>query len=114
MASSFCIGSKILRHGDDVWALPFSGDRKPVPVLQMPFAENFPQISPDGKWMSYTSNETGRPEIYVQSFPPGAGKWQISSSGGNFSRWRRDSKELLYLDTNYSGRIFSVAINATE
>src|SRR5262249_17912280 len=84
------------KTGNDVWALPFFGDRKPFPVLQTPFAEVFPQISPDGKWISYTSNETGRPEIYVQSFPPGAGKWPISSSGGNFSRWRRDGKELLY------------------
>ena len=95
-----------------MWALPLAG-RKPFPVLQTPFDEQYPQISPDGKWIAYTSNETGRFEVYVQSFPPGAGKWQISNSGGSYSRWRRDSKELFYLDSNNSGRMFSVGINAT-
>jgi serine/threonine protein kinase len=98
----------------DVWALPLSGGRKPFPVLQKQFREEYPQISPDGKWFAYASNETGSPEVYVQSFPPGAGKWQISSNGGGPSRWRRDGKELFYLDSINSGRMFSVVINATE
>jgi len=102
------------KTGNDAWALPLAGDRKPFPLLQTPNSESYPQISPDGKWIAYSSNETGSPEVYVQSFPPGAGKWQISRSGGGPSRWRRDSKELFYLDSINSGKMFSVVINATE
>ena len=97
----------------DAWALPLTGDRKPFPILQTPFNEGHPQISPDGKWIAYSSDETGRREIYVQSFPPGAGKWQISSNGGTYPRWRRDGKEVFYMDALNFGKIFSVAINAT-
>ena len=101
------------KTGNDVWALPLAGDRKPFPVLQTPFGESHPQISPDGKWFAYYSNETGRAEVYVQSFPPGAGKWQISSSGGQFARWRRDGRELFYMDAQSFGKIVAVGINAT-
>ena len=101
------------KTGSDGWALPLTGDRKPFPILQTPFNEGHPQISPDGKWIAYASNETGRAEIYIQSFPPGAGKWQISSNGGSFARWRRDGKELFYMDAPFSGKMFSVEVNAT-
>ena len=97
----------------DAWALPLTGDRKPFPILQTPFTEAHPQISPDGKWIAYRSDETGRGEIYIQSFPPGAGKWQISSNGGTFARWRRDGKELFYMEAASFGKIVSVGINAT-
>lgn len=74
----------------DVWALPLSGDRKPFPLLRTQFNEQFPQLSPDGRWLAYTSNESGRNEVYVTSFPGPGGKWQVSARGGSFSRWRRD------------------------
>jgi serine/threonine protein kinase len=96
----------------DVWALPLTGDRKPFPLLQTPFIESHPQISPDGKWFAYSSDETGRREIYVQSLPPGAGKWQISSNGGFYARWRRDGKELFYMETISRGKLISVGVNA--
>jgi Tol biopolymer transport system component len=70
------------KTGSDVWVLPLAGDRKPIPFLQSPIAESWPQISPDGKWIAYSSNETGRYEIYARPFPSGEGKWQISTSGG--------------------------------
>ena len=55
-------------------------------------------ISPDGRWLAYTSDETGRPEVYVRTFPdPNQGKWQISTSGGDQARWRRDGKELYFM-----------------
>jgi hypothetical protein len=97
----------------DVWALPLTGDRKPFPILQTPFREAHPQISPNGKWIAYSSDETGRPEIYVQSFPPGGGKWQSSSNGGMYARWRRDGKELFYMDSLSAGKMVAVGINAT-
>jgi Tol biopolymer transport system component len=70
------------KNSGDVWALPLTGDRKPFPILQTAFNEAHPQISPDGKWFAYSSTESGRSDVYVQSFPPGRGKWQISSNGG--------------------------------
>ncbi len=61
------------------------------------FLQQFSQVSPDGRWVTYASNESGRYEIYVQSFPmPGGGKWQISNDGGMYPRWRRDGRELFY------------------
>ena len=55
------------------------------------------QVSPDGRWLAYNTDESGRFEVYVQSFPaPGGGKWQISKDGGWFPRWRRDGRELFY------------------
>jgi Tol biopolymer transport system component len=81
----------------DVWVLPLFGDRKPFPFLQTPTDEWLGHLSPDGRWMAYTSNESGRYEIYVQSFPPSGAKWQISAQGGLHPRWSHDEKELFYI-----------------
>jgi len=83
--------------GGDVWAVPVTGDRKPFALLQTQFNERFPQVSPDGKWLAYTSNETQRDEIYVKPFPDGPGKWQVSVDGGLMPRWRHDSRELYFI-----------------
>jgi len=85
------------KTGLDIWVLPLDGDRKPFPVLHAEFNESQPQFSPDGRWVAYVSDETGTPQIYVQSFPMLTGKWQISTDGGTQPRWRRDGKELFYL-----------------
>jgi serine/threonine protein kinase len=84
-------------QGADVWAVPVAGDKKPLPLLQSQFNELFPQVSPDGKWLAYQSNETGRAEIYVKPFPDGPGKWQVSTEGGIWPRWRRDGRELYFV-----------------
>ena len=81
----------------DLWILPMSGDRKPFPFLQTPFNEQQAQFSPDGKWIAYTSDDSGTPEVYVQTFPASGGKWRISTTGGAEPKWRRDGKELFYL-----------------
>lgn len=57
-----------------------------------------PTISPDGNWMAYSSNESGRFEVYVTGFPGGGAKWQVSIGGGSFPHWRRDGRELFLLD----------------
>src|SRR5262249_22210453 len=83
----------------DVWVLPLDGDRKPFPVVRTAAQESFARFSPDGKWISYQSNESGNDQVYVQPFPPGAGasgKWQISVDSGVGGRWRADGKELFY------------------
>jgi Tol biopolymer transport system component len=82
---------------DDVWILPLSGDRKPFPFLQTEFNETSAQFSPDGKWLAYASDESGRFEVYVAPFPEPGGKFQISSSGGMDLRWRRDGREIFYV-----------------
>jgi serine/threonine protein kinase len=81
-----------------IWALPLSGDGKPFPVVQTAFDENAASISPDGKWMAYQSNESGRREIYITAFPAGGAKWQVSTNGGISAKWRGDGKELFFLD----------------
>jgi Tol biopolymer transport system component len=85
----------------DIWVLPLDRDRKPFPFLKTAANENFLRFSPDGKWMSYQSDESGKDQVYVMPFSPGAGgsgKWQISVEGGVGGRWRGDGKELFYLE----------------
>jgi eukaryotic-like serine/threonine-protein kinase len=82
---------------NDIWLLPLSGDRKPEIFLQTPFAELQARFSPEAKWIAYASNESGPFQVYVQSFPPSGGKWQISTNGGLQPRWRADGKELFYM-----------------
>ena len=96
------------KTGSDIWALPLDGDRKPFPVVQTNFDERDGQFSPDGKWIAYQSNESGRFEIYVQPFPGPGGKSQVSTNGGAQVRWRRDGKELFYIALD--GRLMAVPI----
>ncbi len=100
---SIVLYDKLNRAGDrDVWLLSLTRDQEPEPLLETPFDEGQAQFSPDGKWILYTSNESGRAEIYAQTFPTGGGKWQISTDGGSQPKWRRDGKEVFYIapDTN--------------
>jgi serine/threonine protein kinase/Tol biopolymer transport system component len=92
-------GKNVLYRGEvgNLWVLPLSGDAKPYPLLQSEFSENKGHFSPDGRYFAYVSNESGTPEVYVQSFPPAGGKWQISTGGGSQPHWRRDGKELFYV-----------------
>jgi Tol biopolymer transport system component len=78
----------------EVLSLP---DRKATPFLHSEFDENQGEFSPDGHWVAYASNESGRYEVYVQPFPGPGGKWQVSTAGGAVPVWRRDGKELFYV-----------------
>src|SRR6266566_6104660 len=80
----------------DLWVLPLSGDKKPFPFLKTPFDEVHGQFSPDGKWIAYESNESGRSEIYVQPFPVAGGRVQISNEGGVEPVWSRDGRKIFY------------------
>ncbi len=97
-----------LATGFDLWAVPIDGERKPFPVVQTNFEERDGQFSPDGKWIAYQSNESGRMEIVVQPFPGPGGKLQVSTNGGAQVRWRRDGKELFYVALD--GRLMAVPI----
>ncbi len=83
--------------GYDLWILPITGDKKPFLFLKTPFEERDGQFSPDGKWIAYQSNESGRFEIYVQPFPGPGGKFQISTNGGAQPRWNKNGKEIFYV-----------------
>jgi len=93
----------------DVWALPLFGDGKAFPVVQSSFDKGVPNISPDGKWLAYQTSESGRNEIYLTAFPGGGAKWQVSTSGGVAAHWRKDSKELFFLDP--TDNIVAVDVN---
>jgi Tol biopolymer transport system component len=86
----------------DLWVLPLSGDRRPRPLLQSEFNEEQGQLSPDGRWLAYISDETGRWEVYVRSFPGLGDLRHISTAGGTHPRWRRDGKEIFYLSRNHT------------
>ena len=86
------------KTGFDIWLLPLGGNRKPRVYLRTDFDERNGRISPDGRWMAYSSNESGKLEVYVRTFPdPNEGKWPVSVGGGAQPEWRRDGKELFYL-----------------
>jgi len=85
------------KTGRDIWVLPMKGERKPYLFLQTDYQESEAMFSPDGRWVAYRSNESGREEIYVKPFPGPAGRWQVSTGGGTRAKWRRDGKEILYL-----------------
>jgi Tol biopolymer transport system component len=90
----------------DIWVLPMVGDRTPWVFVKTPFREVYGEFSPDGRWVAYQSNESGRPEIYVRPFvppreagqPTAGGQWQISTEGGITPAWQPDGKVLYYLN----------------
>jgi dipeptidyl aminopeptidase/acylaminoacyl peptidase len=110
------------KTASDLWALPMMGEppstvsgrpepaegRKPFAILQSSFDEIEGQFSPDGRWLAYTSNESGRYEIYIRTFPEVGGKWLVSAAGGGQPRWRRDGRELFYVAPD--GRLMAVPI----
>jgi eukaryotic-like serine/threonine-protein kinase len=94
---------------NDLWVLPLGADRKPRPFVNTAYDQPYGQFSPDGHWVAYSSNESGRYEIYVVPFPePGLHKWPVSTSGGVRPRWRSDGKELYYIAPD--GRLMAVPI----
>jgi Tol biopolymer transport system component len=96
-----------LETGADLWVLPLGGGPA-TPVLKTPFDEMAGQISPNGHWVAYQSNASGRIEVYVCAFPTGCGPQQISSEGGSQPRWSPDGRELFYVGLD--GRMMSVPI----
>ena len=91
---------------DDIWTVPVEtgslGLRagEPELFLQAPFHERSPMFSPDGQWIAYQANESGRYEVYVQAFPGGRGKRQISSGGGHAPAWSRNGRDLFFLSNH--------------
>jgi len=88
----------------DIWVIPVDENEEPFPVVQTQFTNEYPAFSPDGRWLAYVSNETGRPEIYVRPFPGHGRQWQISRGGGGKPVWTQNGREIVYLD---QGRNFT-------
>jgi Tol biopolymer transport system component len=80
----------------DIWMKSLRPEGQPLPIVQTPFNERAPRISPDGHWIAYTSDESGRDEVYVQSYPQSGAKFQISIDGGGEPVWSRAGHELFY------------------
>lgn len=96
------------QNGWDVWALPLNNPGQPIPVARTQFDEREAQFSPDAKWVAYQSNESGRFEIYVQSFLRPGNKTIVSRHGGGQVRWRADGKELFYVA--FDSRLVAVPV----
>jgi Tol biopolymer transport system component len=104
---------------DDLWVLPLDGDKKPFPFLRTEFNERSGRFSPDGRWVAYSSDESGSMEVYVRSFSPDSGgtapgiggKWLISANGGILPRWRGDGKELYY--RTLDGALMAVEVSTS-
>jgi eukaryotic-like serine/threonine-protein kinase len=95
----------------DIWAAPTDGG-KPFALFASKFTEAQGEVSPDGRWIAYASDESGRFEIYVTRFPQKQGRWQISASGGSQPRWKGDGKELFYLGPEQT--LMSVAVQSGD
>ena len=93
----------------DLWVLPMEGERRPTPFLRTKFNERDGAFSPDGKWIAYASDESGRYEIYVQPYPATEAKWQVSRDGGRWPRWRGDGRELYWLEED--GTLLAAEVN---
>jgi eukaryotic-like serine/threonine-protein kinase len=89
--------------GYDLWTLSLDGDRRPHPFLQTPFNEQYPDISPDGRWLAYVSNQSGPAEVYVQPYPGPGARQQVSVDGGTAPAWSRDGRELFYITAQSVG-----------
>jgi serine/threonine-protein kinase len=98
----------------DLSMLSMEGDRKRIPLLQTEYVEGQPKVSPDGKWIAYASNESGRNEICVRPFPEvEKGKWPVSTNGGSCPLWSPDGRELYYLGDDNSVMAVSVETSPT-
>jgi eukaryotic-like serine/threonine-protein kinase len=95
----------------DIWLLTLEPQRRVRPFIQTRFEEGDPAISPDGRWLAYTSDESGRDEVYLQSFPDLGRKWQVSTDGGGMPVWEPHGRELFYT-SDARRKLMSVAIQS--
>ncbi len=95
----------------DVWILPLFGDRKPFPLVHTNYFEGEAVFSPDGRWIAYTTDDSGQPNVFVQPFPEAGEKLQVSTAGGSAPIWRADGKELYYLGADST--LMAVPIDTT-
>jgi Tol biopolymer transport system component len=95
----------------DLWRVPLPGEGEPTPFLATPFGEHDAEVSPDGRWVAYTSDSSGRDEVYVRPTRGEGEVWTISTAGGDDPAWRRDGRELFFVDAE--GRLAVVPTTIT-
>ena len=107
-------GSRIREQDGTSWRCPSTARESRFPSCKLRSQQNSGEISPDGRWVAYLSNDSGRSEIFVQAFPGAkdapTGRWQISNGGAQEVRWRSDGKEIYY---ESDGKVMAVALQAT-
>ena len=102
--------SILFTENNQAFLLPLTGERKPVSAgFPRVYSHSQATISPDGKYLAFSSGDSGRTNVYVQAMPPNIGKWQISVDGGSQPRWRRDGKELFFLSQD--AEVMAVDVN---
>jgi len=106
----FAFSEQDMTTGWDIWVQSLKGEQKPQPFLQTPANEFAPMFSPDGHWLAYQSDLSGRSEVYVRSFPDPGGKMQISTEGGTQPMWARNGRELFYRDGD---KMMAAAVETT-
>jgi Tol biopolymer transport system component len=95
--------------GLDIWVLPLDGQHQPRPFIRTRFEEGSGIFSPDGRWMAYASDESGRWEIYMTPFPGPGVKWRISTNGGLNPSWRSDGREVVFQDA--AGQVVAAEVS---
>jgi dipeptidyl aminopeptidase/acylaminoacyl peptidase len=95
--------------GNDIWVLPLFGDRRASPIFRTQYAENWASFSPNGKWIAFSSTFSGAPVVYISPFPTNGQVLRVSDESGTQARWRRDGKEIFYLDPEKN--LMAVPIN---
>ena len=104
-------GTQSAATGSDLWVLPMAGDRKPFSFLVTPFNETLARLSPDARWVAYTSDESGLSQVYVAPFPGPGDRSMISGTGGHMPRWSGDGKQIFFLALD--GTVMAVGVTAT-
>jgi len=97
-----------------VWVLPMKGSRKPYPFWETQFNVQMAKFSPDGRWVAYVSNDSGKDEVYVSSFSRQGARVQVSAGGGTQPRWRKDGRELFYLSPESKMIAAEVTVGAQD
>jgi len=95
----------------DIWLLPVEKGAEPSVFRQTGFSEGVGMVSPDGRWLSYNSNESGDFEVYVTTFPTPGRRWQISTDSGGYAFWRADGKEIIF--TEMDGRLMVAEVSSS-
>jgi eukaryotic-like serine/threonine-protein kinase len=108
------IAMDLLAQSTDLWVLPLKPGATPRAFLQTPADETYGQFSPDGKWVLYSSNESGRYELYLVSFPDPGSKWQISTGGGRLGSWTQDGHRVVYLTPDRHLMAVDLAMQGTN
>lgn len=99
----------IFSQDRNVWLLPLTRNAKPQPLLTGDSTKQFGEVSPDGQWLLYQSDESGRNDVYVTSFPARTGRWLVSENGGILPKWSATGQEIFYLSQDHS-TLFSAAV----